>query len=82
MRHIFSVTTASITAGLVILSVAFASAAGDCNKTVMGGGCAGQVEGVPPHMQSQNPLNPVTKAKTSTAAPAPKTAAQVKHVKG
>ncbi len=78
MRHFLS-----IAAGAVMLAFSFTSVAGDCNKTVMGGGCTGQAEGVSPHMQSQNPLNVVTKAKSSTAtsAPAPKAATLAKNVK-
>lgn len=78
MRHFLS-----IAASAAVLAFSFNSVAGDCNKTVMGGGCTGQVEGVSPHMQSQNPLNTVTKVKASTAtpAPAPKAAAPAKNVK-
>ncbi len=64
MRHFLS-----ITAGSIVLAFSLTSVAGDCNKTVMGGGCTGQVEGVSPHMQTQNPLNTVTKVKAATAAP-------------
>lgn len=67
----------SITAGVIVLAYSLASVAGDCNKTVMGGGCSGQAQaGVSPHMQSQNPLNAVTKVKAP--APAAKAAASVK----
>lgn len=79
MRHFLS-----IAAGAAVLAFSLTSVAGDCNKTVMGGGCTGQVEaGVSPHMQTQNPLNAVTKVKASTApsAPAPKAAAPAKNVK-
>ncbi len=78
MRHFLS-----IAAGAAMLAFLLTSVAGDCNKTVMGGGCTGQVEGVSPHMQSQNPLNAVTKVKASpaTSAPAPKAAAPAKNVK-
>jgi len=59
--------------GCVVFSFSSISFAGDCNKTVMGGGCSGQVQaGVSPHMQSQNPQNAVTKVKANDAAPAAK----------
>jgi len=80
MRHFLSV---AFSAALFSLSTT-ASVAGDCNKTVMGGGCSGQVEaGVSPHMQSQNPLNAVTKVKgkENAAAPAAKAANPAKGVK-
>jgi len=68
--------------GCAVFLFSSASFAGDCNKTVMGGGCSGQVQaGVSPHMQSQNPLNAVTKVKTNAAAPAAKAAAPVKNEK-
>lgn len=76
MRHFLS-----IAAGTVVLAFSLTSVAGDCNKTVMGGGCTGQVEGVSPHMQSQNPLNTVTKVKASATAPAPKGTTPAKNVK-
>jgi hypothetical protein len=77
----------SLLAGSAVLTFSLFAAsayAGDCNKTVMGGGCSGQAEaGVSPHMQSQNPLNAVTKAKAkeSAAAPAAKVAAPAKPLK-
>lgn len=71
----------SIAVGSIALVFSWASVAGDCNKTVMGGGCTGQVEGVSPHMQAQNPLNAVTKVKANTAAPAAKAATPAKNVK-
>jgi len=80
MRHFLS---AAFSAALFSLFTA-SSFAGDCNKTVMGGGCSGQVDaGVSPHMQSQNPLNAVTKAKgkENAATPAVKAATPAKGVK-
>jgi len=80
MRHFLS---AAFGAALFALSTT-PGFAGDCNKTVMGGGCSGQAEaGVSPHMQSQNPLNAVTKVKgkENAAAPAAKAAAPAKGVK-
>lgn len=75
MRHSLSMIT-----GCAVFLFSSASFAGDCNKTVMGGGCSGQVQaGVSPHMQAQNPQNVVTKAKAS--APAVKAAAPAKNVK-
>jgi hypothetical protein len=75
MRH-----SLSMIIGSAVFLISSASFAGDCNKTVMGGGCSGQVQaGVSPHMQAQNPQNAVTKAKAS--APAVKAAAPAKNVK-
>ena len=75
MRH-----SLSMIIGCAVFLISSISFAGDCNKTVMGGGCSGQVQaGVSPHMQGQNPMNSVTKAKTS--APAVKTAVPAKNVK-
>jgi hypothetical protein len=72
----------SMVIGGAVFLFSSASFAGDCNKTVMGGGCSGQVQaGVSPHMQSQNPLNAVTKVKANAAAPAAKAAAPAKNVK-
>ena len=77
MRH-----SLSMIIGSAIFLFSSASSAGDCNKTVMGGGCSGQVQaGVSPHMQAQNPLNAVTKVKANAAAPAVKTAAPAKNLK-
>ena len=77
MRHFLSMLI-----GSAVFLFSSASFAGDCNKTVMGGGCSGQVQaGVSPHMQSQNPLNTMTKVKTNAAAPATKTGAPAKNVK-
>lgn len=76
MRHFLSITAATI-----VLAFSLTSVAGDCNKTVMGGGCTGQAGGVSPHMQSQNPLNAVTKVKANAAAPASKGASSAKNVK-
>jgi len=77
MRH-----SLSMIIGCAVFLFSSASFAGDCNKTVMGGGCSGQVEaGVSPHMQSQNPLNTVVKVKTNAAAPAAKAAAPAKGEK-
>lgn len=65
-----------------VFSFSSASFAGDCNKTVMGGGCSGQAQaGVSPHMQGQNPQNAVTKVKANAAAPAAKAAVPAKNVK-
>ncbi len=73
MRHIVS--------GIMLTCISIISFAGDCNKTVMGGGCSAQVEaGVSPHMQTQNPLNVVTKAKEQAAKPAVKTTVPAKAV--
>ncbi len=75
MRHSLSMIITC-----VVFLFSSVSIAGDCNKTVMGGGCSGQVQaGVSPHMQAQNPQNAVTKAKAS--APAVKAAAPAKNVK-
>ena len=69
----------SMILGSVVLVFSLTSVAGDCNKTVMGGGCSGQAQaGVSPHMQSQNPLNTVTKVKTNAVVPAVKTATPAK----
>jgi len=77
MRH-----SLSMIIGCSVFLISSLSFAGDCNKTVMGGGCSGQVQaGVSPHMQGQNPLNAVTKVKANAAAPAAKAAAQAKNVK-
>jgi len=77
MRHFLSMVVGSAAFAFSLTSVA-----GDCNKTVMGGGCSGQVQaGVSPHMQAQNPLNAVTKAKSNAAVPAAKAAAPAKNVK-
>ena len=73
MRH-----SLSMIIGCAVFLFSSTSFAGDCNKTVMGGGCSGQVQaGVSPHMQGQNPLNAVTKVKANAA----KTAAPAKNVK-
>jgi len=80
VRQVLSVLASASVLAFSLISTA--SFAGDCNKTVMGGGCTGQVEaGVSPHMQSQNPLNAVTKVKANTPVPATKTAAPAKAVK-
>ena len=72
----------SMMIGSAVFLFSSASFAGDCNKTVMGGGCSGQVQaGVSPHMQAQNPQNAVTKVKANTVAPAAKAAAPAKNVK-
>jgi hypothetical protein len=77
MRH-----SLSMVVGCAVFLISSISFAGDCNKTVMGGGCSGQVQaGVSPHMQAQNPQNAVTKVKANTIAPAAKAAAQAKNVK-
>jgi hypothetical protein len=77
MRHSLSMIIAC--AVFLISSISFA---GDCNKTVMGGGCSGQVQaGVSPHMQAQNPQNAVTKVKANTVAPAAKADAPAKNLK-
>lgn len=77
MRH-----SLSMMIGSAVFVFSLTSVAGDCNKTVMGGGCSGQAEtGVSPHMQSRNPLNAVTKVKANAAAPAVKTATPAKNVK-
>lgn len=47
----------------LMLSYSFASVAGDCNKTVMGGGCTAEVNaGVAAHMRSQPQVKPAAKA--------------------
>lgn len=80
MRQVLSVLASTSVLAFSLISTT--SFAGDCNKTVMGGGCSGQAQaGVSPHMQSQNPLNAVTKVKTNTAAPAVKAATPAKAVK-
>lgn len=67
--------------GIILTLISTISFAGDCNKTVMGGGCSAQVEaGVSPHMQTQNPLNAVTKAKAQAAKPVVKATTPVKAV--
>lgn len=69
----------SMIIGCAVFLISSISFAGDCNKTVMGGGCSGQVQaGVSPHMQAQNPQNAVTKVKANTVA---KAAAPAKNVK-
>lgn len=71
-----------VISALIFSMISSVTFAGDCNKTVMGGGCSAQVEaGVSPHMQGQNPLNTVTKVKEQSAKPAVKTAAPAKAVK-
>lgn len=80
MRQVLSVLASTSVLAFSLISTT--SFAGDCNKTVMGGGCSGQAQaGVSPHMQSQNPQNAVTKVKTNTAAPAVKAATPAKAVK-
>lgn len=80
MRQVLSVLASTSVLAFSLISTT--SFAGDCNKTVMGGGCSGQVQaGVSPHMQSQNPQNAVTKVKTNAAAPAVKAATPAKAVK-
>lgn len=80
MRQVLSVLASTSVLAFSLISTT--SFAGDCNKTVMGGGCTGQVEaGVSPHMQSQSPLNAVTKVKANTPVPAGKTATPAKNVK-
>lgn len=82
MRHFLTVIFSSALFSLSFLSVT--SFAGDCNKTVMGGGCTGQVDaGVSPHMHSQNQPNAETKikAKANVTAPAAKTTTAAKNVK-
>lgn len=75
MRHSLSAMV-----GCAVFLFSSASFAGDCNKTVMGGGCSGQAQaGVSPHMQAQNPLNAVTKV-NKASAPAVKAAAPAKNV--
>lgn len=70
-----------VISGIVFSIISTLSFAGDCNKTVMGGGCSAQVEaGVSPHMQTQNPLNAVAKAKEQAAKSAVKTASPPKPV--
>ncbi|MEK9825075.1 MAG: hypothetical protein VW548_01835 [Methylotenera sp.] len=70
-----------VISGIIFSIISTISFAGDCNKTVMGGGCSAQVEaGVSPHMQTQNPLNAVTKTKEQAAKPAVKTAVPAKAV--
>ena len=56
----------------VLFSASILSFAGDCNKTVMGGGCSAEVgAGVAPHMRSQPvaKLVAVKAAVKETAAP-------------
>lgn len=54
---------------------------GDCNNTVMGGGCSSQADaGAAPHMKSQPQDKPASKA-ADNAGPAAKPAANVKAVK-
>ena len=56
----------------VLFSASTLSFAGDCNKTVMGGGCSAEVgAGVAPHMRSQPVARPVAvkAAVKETAAP-------------
>ena len=78
MRHFLSVTFSSVLLALSFSSVT--SFAGDCNKTVMGGGCTSEVgAGVSPHMHSPGQANAGANAKTGVA-PAAKTAAP-KNVK-
>jgi len=82
MRHFLSVIFSSALLSLSFFSVM--SFAGDCNKTVMGGGCTAQVDaGVSPHMHSQSQPNAETKikVKANTAASAVKAAAPAKNVK-
>ncbi len=70
-----------IISGIILTCISTVSFAGDCNKTVMGGGCSAQVEaGVSPHMQTQNPLNAVTKAKALPVKAATKAVVPTKAV--
>ena len=76
MRH-----SLSMLLGAAVFAFSLTSVAGDCNNTVMGGGCSGQAQGgVSPHMQSQNPMNAVTKVKSKANAGA-KTATPAKNLK-
>jgi len=82
MRHLLPAAV-SIT---LFLSPFFSatSFAGDCNKTVMGGGCAAQVDaGVAPHMHSQSQSNAEAKikVKANVTASAVKAAAPAKNLK-
>ncbi len=71
----------SVIIGSAIFAFSLTSVAGDCNNTVMGGGCSGQPQGgVSPHMQSQNPMNTVTKVKSKDNTGA-KAATPAKNVK-
>ncbi len=69
----------SVLFATVLFSTSVVSVAGDCNKTVMGGGCTIDADaGVAPHMRSQ-PKPVVTKAKAVETTV--KEAAVAKNVK-
>ena len=69
MRHFLSVIFSSAVFSLPFFPVT--SFAGDCNKTVMGGGCTAQVDaGVSPHMHSKSQPNAETKIKAKASATA------------
>jgi hypothetical protein len=57
----------SVIFAAVLSSYSMPSIAGDCNKTVMGGGCSAEAEaGVAAHMRSQPQVKPaVVKAKAA-----------------
>ena len=82
MRHFLAVIFSSAVFSFSFLPVT--SFAGDCNKTVMGGGCTAEIDaGVAPHMHSQNMPNAEakTKVKANVTATTAKATAPVKAVK-
>jgi len=79
MRHFLSAVFSSTLLSITLFAAT--ASAGDCNKTVMGGGCSAGDAGVSPHMVSQAPLNADTKNKAKAiAAAAAKPAAPAKNM--
>lgn len=77
MRHFLSVTT-SIAVFSLFSATSFA---GDCNRTVMGGGCTSQADaGVAPHMKSHPQVGKTIKVQAA-AKPAVTSATSVRAVK-
>ena len=78
MRHFLSVTTS-----IAVFSLfSAASFAGDCNKTVMGGGCTSQADaGVAPHMKAQPQVVGKSAKVQAVAKPAVTSATSVRAVK-
>lgn len=71
----------SVFFAVVLSSYSALSFAGDCNKTVMGGGCTAEADaGVAAHMRSQPQVKPVV-AKVKAAEVSVKDASVPKNVK-
>lgn len=70
-----------VSLALVVFAFSHLSYAGDCNKTVMGGGCTAEAEaGVAAHMRSQPKAKPVV-AKEKAAEPNVKQVSMPTNVK-